>query len=379
MSAASRAAVPTTTIPITVVDVPAEAEDLVIGVLRSGRLAQGPMVERLEAAAAAMAGTSHAVAVSSGTAALVASLGVLDLAPGDEVLTSPFTFVATLNAILEAGAVATFADVGDDFVVSADAFDRAIGPRTRVVLPVHLYGQMAEMPRIAELARSRGVAVVEDAAQAHGACVDGRPAGSFGLGCFSLYATKNATAGEGGLVTTDDDDLADRLRILRNQGMRERYVYEVAGHNYRMTELQAAVAVAELGVLASRNERRRENAEALLGGLAGIDGLGLPHVAPGRVHAWHQFTVRVGPDASIDRDELARRLRAAGIETGIYYPRVVFDAAPYRDHPQVHGSMADVPHAAAAAREVLSLPVHWALSGDDRSRIVEAVRSALGA
>lgn len=372
-----RAAVPTA-IPITVVDVPAEAEDLVLEVLRSGRLAQGPMVERLEAAAAAMAGTAHAVAVSSGTTALVAALEVLDVGPADEVLTSPFTFVATLNAILEAGAVATFVDVDEDGLIAPDAIARALNSATRVVMPVHLYGQMVDMPSVAELGRARGVAIVEDAAQAHGASINGRAAGSFGLGCFSLYATKNVAAGEGGIVTTDDDGLADRLRVLRNQGMRERYVYEVVGHNYRMTELQAAVAVAEFGVLATRNERRRQHAAALLSGLEGIDGLRLPRVLPGRVHAWHQFTVRVTPDAPIDRDELARRLAAAGIETGVYYPRVVFDADPYRGHPLVRGDLAAVPNATAAAAEVLSLPVHWALTDDDCARIVDATRAALG-
>lgn len=373
---------PTTTqpsIPITIVDVGREAEELVLEVLRSGRLAQGPMVERLEAAAAVMAGTAHAVAVSSGTTALVASLEVLDLEPGDEVLTSPFTFVATLNAILEAGAVATFADIDDDFLVARAGLERAITPETRVVMPVHLYGQMPDMARIADLASSRGLAIVEDAAQAHGASVDGRPAGSFGLGCFSLYATKNVAAGEGGLITTDDGVLADRLRVLRNQGMRERYVYEVAGHNYRMTDLQAAVGVAEITKLEERNAQRARNAEALIEGLAGIEGLVVPRVVPGRVHAWHQFTIRLTPGARIDRDELAKRLGDRGIGSGIYYPRVVFDAAPYRGHPQVRGDLAAVPNAAAAAREVLSLPVHWALSDEARSRIVDAVRSALGA
>ncbi len=209
-------------IPISVVDV-RDAEPLVLEVIRSGVLAQGPMVERLEDAFAEIAGVRHAVAVNNGTTALVAALQVLDLQPGDEVVTSPFTFVATLNAILEAGATARFADIReDDFAVDPAAVAATVGDRVKVLMPVHLYGQTADMGPLMDIARDRGLHVVEDAAQAHGATYEGKGAGSFGIGSFSFYATKNLTTGEGGMITTDDDAIADRLLVLSNQGMRQR-------------------------------------------------------------------------------------------------------------------------------------------------------------
>jgi dTDP-4-amino-4,6-dideoxygalactose transaminase len=363
------------TIPIAAIDVGAEEEALVLEVLRSGRLVQGPMVERLEAGFCDLAGTAHAVAVSSGTIALVAALEALGIRPGDEVLTSPFTFVATLNAILEAGATATFVDIDDDATIDASLVADAISPRTRVIMPVHLYGLPADMTQIAAIATEHRLTIVEDAAQAHGARVGGRPVGSFGLGCFSLYATKNVTTGEGGVITCDDAALVDRLRLLRNQGMRERYRYELAGHNYRLTDLQAALGLPQLARLEAATTARRRNAALLCEGLADVPGLVVPREHPDREHVWHQFTVRVTDDARVGRDELARSLAERGIDTGVYYPRVVFDYDCYRDDPRV--VVADVPRARAAASEVLSLPVHPGLSDGDVSKICDAVREVL--
>lgn len=365
----------TSPIAISSVEMGAEEEALVLEVLRSGQLAQGPMVERLEDGFRALAGTRHAVAVSSGTTALVAALGALEIGPGDEVLTSPFTFVATLNAILEAGATATFVDIGDDFTIPADAIDAALTSATRVVMPVHLYGLPAAMPEIATVAEGRGVAIVEDAAQAHGARVGGRPVGSFGLGCFSLYATKNITTGEGGVVTCDDDGLADRLRLLRNQGMRARYRYEIAGHNFRLTDLQAAAGIPQLAQLDDRTARRRANAAALDVGLEGVPGLVRPRVSADRTPVWHQYTVRITPEARLGRDDLGRALADRGIATGVYYPRVVFDYECYLEHPRVH--VAEVPNARAAADQVLSLPVHPALDDLEIAEIVRAIQDLL--
>jgi len=368
-------------IPITVVDV-RDALPLVTEVLESGVIAQGPMVKRLEDTFAEIAGVEHAVAVNSGTTALVASLQVLDLQPGDEVVTSPFTFVATLNAILEAGATARFADIReDDFCVDPDAVAAAVGPRTKVLMPVHLYGQMADMSKLAPLADEYGLAVVEDAAQSIGARYDDRAAGSYGLGCFSLYATKNVTTAEGGVITTSDATLADRLRVLRNQGMRARYQYEVAGHNYRMTDLHAAVGIPQLEKLDALTARRRANAAALSEGLADIPGLRVPSVLPGRTHVWHQYTVLVGgtdgTDAALTRDELAAALTERGIGNGIYYPKVVFDYDCYADHPGVIAS--DVPVATRVAAQALSLPVHPKLTEAEVATVVKTVREVLGA
>jgi len=363
-------------IPISAVDVPAEAEELVLEVLRSGMLASGPKVEELERLAADMAGTRHAVAVSNGTTALVVALESLRLSPGDEVITSPFTFVATLNAILEAGATARFADIGDDFCADPDAMSSLVGERTAVLLPVHLYGQPADMEAISKLADGHGLALVEDAAQSHGAGIDGRRVGSWGLGCFSLYGTKNVTTGEGGLVTTDDDELADRMRLLRNQGMRARYQYEVPGHNYRLTDLQAAVGIPQLRRLDEIVERRNRNAERLNEGLAGVPGLVLPSVAEGRRHVWHQYTVRVTADAPIDRDAVVEELTRRGVGCGVYYPRAVYDYDCYREHPRV--VVDPCPNAERTAGEVLSLPVHPKLSEADLDTIVSNVREVFG-
>jgi perosamine synthetase len=365
-------------IPISAVRLGPEAERLAVKVIRSGMIAQGPMVQRFETRFAELVGARHAVAVNNGTTALVAALQVLDLAPGDEVITSPFTFVASLNAILEAGATARFADIGaDDFCVDPAAVAAAIGPDTRVLMPVHLYGQAADLPALAALRAEHGLHMVEDAAQAHGATVDGRGAGTFGLGCFSFYGTKNLTTGEGGVITTDDDALADRLRVLRNQGMRDRYQYEMAGHNYRLTDLQAAIALPQLADYPAALSGRRRNADRLGAGLGDVAGLRVPAAQPGRSHVWHQYTVLLTDDSPVDRDELKTRLTEKGVGCGVYYPRLVFDYDCYRDHPRV---VADAfPVAQSVTGRCLSLPVHQHLSESDVDTVIAAVREVMKA
>jgi dTDP-4-amino-4,6-dideoxygalactose transaminase len=363
-------------IRLTEVRLDEEAERKVLEVLRSGHLAQGPMVAAFESGFAAVAGTAHAVATTSGTSALVACVQALDLGPGDEIITTPFTFVATINAVLEAGASVRLVDIlPGDFTIDPDRVAAALTPRTRAVIPVHLYGYPADMGRLAPLAADAGVAIIEDAAQAHGARVGGRPVGSWGLGVFSFYATKNMTTGEGGMVTTDDDALADRLRLLRNQGMRARYQYEIAGHNYRMTDLQAAIGLAQLAHLEEWTNRRRANAALLTEALRGTDGIDLPGEADDRHHVYHQYTIRVRDDAPLGRDALAARLRELGVETGIYYPHVAHDYDCFRDHPLVHAE--PVPHAHEAADRVLSLPVHQWLVPAHVEQVAESVRTAL--
>lgn len=351
-----------------------EEENLVLEVLRSGRLAQGPMVEHLEQAFALAHDSEFAIAVSSGTTALVAAMLALDLQPGDEVITSPFSFVATLNSILEVGATVRFADIGDDFCVDPAAVEALISPRTRAIMPVHLYGLPADMDALSRLATRNGIAIIEDAAQAHGARIGERSVGTFGIGCFSLYATKNITSGEGGVITTSDPSIADRLRLLRNQGMRTRYEYEIPGRNYRMTELQAAIAVPQLGRLAKISQKRRDHAQMLCDGLTGLSGLSMPMVPSNRTHVFHQFTVRVSEGAPLDRDELSARLQQAEIATGIYYPRLMHDYDCYRRDPRV--VVDETPRARTTVKEVLSLPVHQHLCRDDIARIVDETRSA---
>jgi perosamine synthetase len=364
-------------IPITTVRFGPEEEALVLEVLRSGQLAQGAYVERFEREFAALHEVEHAVAVNNGTTALVVAMEALGVGPGDEVITSPFTFVATLNAILEAGATARFADIGADFNLEPNHVADLVNERTRAVMPVHLYGYMADMDPIMANAAAHGLHVVEDAAQAVGARYHGRPAGSFGVGCFSLYATKNLNTGEGGMVTTNDDAIADHLRLLRNQGMRQRYQYEVAGHNYRLTNLAAAVGLPQLARMEEISETRRKNAAALRAGLADVPGLVLPsEPVEGRTHVYHQFTIRITDEAPIRRDEAIDQLTARGVGCGVYYPKVVYDYECYREHPSV--VLDEVPNAERTVAEVLSLPVHPFLSSGDLDRIVSTVREVLG-
>jgi perosamine synthetase len=365
-------------IPVSVVKMGDDEEALVLEVLRSGQLAQGTFVDQLEQAFAAAHDVRHAIAVNNGTTALIAAMRVLDIGPGSEVVTSPFTFVATLNAILDTGATARFADIGSDFNVVPELVDAAVTDRTAAIMPVHLYGQPADMKMLMETAARHDLDVIEDAAQAVGATFDGRPVGGFGIGCFSLYATKNISTGEGGVITTNDDAVADRLRLMRNQGMRERYQYEMAGNNYRLTNLCAAVGIPQLQRLESINESRRANAKALSAGLEGLPGLVPPPECPAdRTHVYHQFTVRITDEAPLDRDQFIAALAERGIGSGIYYPKVVFDYDCYRDHP---GVVTDhVPEAFRAAREVVSLPVHPHLTQTDLDQIVDTIREVMTA
>ncbi|MGO4691590.1 DegT/DnrJ/EryC1/StrS family aminotransferase [Glaciibacter sp. 2TAF33] len=365
-------------IPITVVEFGEAEEALVLEVLRSGNIAQGPKVKQLEDAFAQLVGVKHAIAVNNGTTSLVAAIEVLDLQPGDEVLTSPFTFVATLNAILEAGATATFADISeDDFNVTAATLSAALTDRTRVLMPVHLYGQIADMEGISGLAAEKNLGIVEDSAQSHGSTQNGRGAGSFGLGSFSFYATKNLTTGEGGMITTDDDVLADRLRVLRNQGMRARYQYEVAGHNYRLTDLQAAVGIPQIGRYEALVAARQRNAAYLAAGLSSVPGIVTPRQLDGRRHVWHQFTIRVTPESGVTREEFVAKLGEFGVGAGIYYPKLVFDYETYHNRDDV--KVGTYPVAERIVREVVSIPVHQNLSASDLDTIIEGVARAASA
>ncbi len=364
-------------IPITTVQFGVEEERRVLEVIRSGLIAQGPVVAEFEQRFAHLTGTKHAIAVNNGTTALIAAIQVLDLQPGDEIITSPFTFVATLNAILEAGATAVFADIRlDDFNLDPTSVEKLITNRTRVIMPVHLYGQTADMDPLVQISEKHNLLIIEDAAQSHAARYNGKAAGSFGLGSFSFYATKNITTGEGGMITTDDDLIADKLRVLRNQGMRARYQYEQAGNNYRLTDLQAALALPQLDRYAETIKTRQENAQKLIDGLQGIAGLALPSQLPGREHVWHQFTVRITEEAKISRDEFVENLQQRGIGCGIYYPKVVFDYDVYRNNPLVR--ISPVPLAMTAAQQAVSLPVHVNLTDQEIDEIVSVVRDVLG-
>jgi len=365
----------TRAIPISKVIVGAEEEQGVLEVLRSGMLSQGDKVRALEGAFAAALHVPHAIAVSSGTVAVIAALKALNIRRGDEVITTPFSFNATLNAIMEVGAVARFADIRDDFTIDPASAAALINERTAALLPVHLYGLPADMTAIEDLARRYGLAIIEDAAQAHGATCAGRSAGSFGVGAFSLYGTKNITCGEGGMVITRDEDVADRLRLLRNQGMRSKYQYEMVGYNWRLTDLQAAVALPQVRRLTEILAARSANAEKLTRGLGGTEGLYVPTIPAGRKHGWHQYTVRVLCSAPVCREQFCARLKRLGVGYGIYYPKLMYDYACYADSPQV--VVSETPNARAMTAQVVSLPVYPGLDEAALLRIISACKDAI--
>ncbi|MGZ4205429.1 MAG: DegT/DnrJ/EryC1/StrS family aminotransferase [Actinomycetota bacterium] len=342
-------------------------EEAVLRVLRSGRLVQGPEVAAFEDAFAAMCGVPHAVACSNGTAALLLALLAHGIGPGDEVIVPSFTFAATAEAVLACGARPVFCDVReDDFCIDVADAETRIGRATRAIMPVHLYGQVADMDAVAALAEAHDLIVIEDACQAHGARYRGRAAGSFATAAFSLYATKNMMSGEGGVVTTSDDETADRLRLLRNIGMKERYVHVSFGLNLRLTEMQAAMASVQLARLAAANEERRANAAFYDAELAGLTGVVLPRVLKDRVHVWHQYTLRV----PALRDEVLERLRAAGIGGEVYYPTPSHKQAAF-------AALVSLPVSEQLAQEVLSIPVFSGLTHEERSMVAKGLAEAM--
>jgi perosamine synthetase len=329
----------------------------------SGSLAQGPRVRELEEQFAAFIGVEHAVAASSGTTALHLALLGYDIGEGDEVITVPFTFIASANSIVYTGARPVFVDIDErDFTMDVDRIEAAITPRTKALMPVSLYGQPAAMDAIAEIAERRGLAVVEDAAQAHGAAIGDRKSGSWGAGTFSFYPTKNMTTGEGGMITTHDGDLAERVRLLREHGMKVRYHHEVVGYNFRMTDIAAAIGLAQLPKLPGYNERRRAIAARYDAELQGVI---TPFVRPGVTHVYHQYTIRVS-----DRDAFAERLKERGVGSAIYYPIPVHRQKPFIALGLGDGSY---PVTDRLTEQVLSIPVHPALSDDEVSTVIGAV------
>lgn len=352
-------------IPISKPYIGEEEKQAVLAVLDSGFLAQGPRTAEFEQRFAELCGTQHAIATANGTTALHLALLAHDIGPGDEVITTPFTFIASVNSILFTGARPVFADVQPDtFNVDPDQVERAITPRTRAIMPVHLYGYVCDMDALQTIAGKHGLVIIEDACQAVGATVQDRKAGSFGTGVFSLYATKNVMTAEGGMITTNDEEIAERCRLLRNHGMKRRYYHDLLGYNFRMTDIQAALGLAQLNRLAWITESRRSNAAYLN---SHIHSVLLPQVKEGYGHVWHQYTIRV--DGGRDREAAVRHLNSAGVGTGIFYP------IPAHHQPHVRAIVGDVsmPVSERLAQEVISLPVHPLLTLEDLDTIVEAV------
>jgi len=334
-------------------------------VLRSGMIAQGPEVAAFEQEFAEHFGLGRAcVAVNSGTSGLHLGLLSSGIKLGDEVIVPSFTFAATANSVALTGATPVFADIEPDtFCLSAESVEASITDRTVAIMPVHLYGHPANMGALQAVADKHGLRIFEDAAQAHGASLNGTPVGAFGdFAMFSLYPTKNMTSGEGGMVSVATDEIERLMRLYRNQGMQRQYENEVVGLNNRMTDIHAAIGRVQLTKVGAWTKQRQDNAAFLT---ANLEGVTPPPVREGAVHVYHQYTVRVPHD----RDGLAAALKDEyAVGSGMFYPIPNHQLAPF----QVD---VELPNTANAATECLSLPVHPSLSRGDLERIVEAVNT----
>ena len=344
-----------------------EAEkQAVMDVLESGMLVQGPRTAKLEEKWAAVCGTKFAVATSSGTTALHIALLAHGIGPGDEVITSPFTFFASISTILYTGAQPVFVDIElDTFNLDPNQLEAAVTPKTRAILPVHLYGYPCDMAAIMEIARRHDLVVIEDCAQSIGADFQGKMTGSFGTGCFSLYATKNVMSGEGGMITTDREDIAQRARMLRSHGMQRRYYHDLLGYNFRLSDLHAAIGLAQIERLDDFTSARRQNAAYYN---ASIRSVAIPQVKPGYGHVWHQYTIRV--DGERDRDAAVRQLTDAGVGTGVFYPLPAYAQTPVKE---LGLGEIKLPRTEQVVREVISLPVHPQLSREELEKVAYEV------
>lgn len=341
-----------------------EEKQAVLKVLESGIIAQGPVVKEFEQAFAEMCGVRHAIATTNGTTALHIALLANGIGEGDEVITSPFTFIASANSVLFVGAKPVFVDIDPKtFNMDPAKIEAAITPKTKAILPVHLYGLVCDMDPIMEIAEKHNLVVIEDACQSHSAGYGDKKAGSFGTGTFSLYPTKNMTSAEGGMITTNDDEVDDLSRVVRNHGMRRRYYHDQLGYNFRMTDVHAAIGNAQLGKLQGNNAKRRTNAKFYNENLKGVT---VPFVPEKNFHVYHQYTIRV-PEGK--RDALREHLNENEIGSEIYYPLPIHKQGFYID---MFGEQS-FPEAEFAAEEVLSLPVHPMVSQADLDKVAATI------
>ncbi|WP_414470336.1 DegT/DnrJ/EryC1/StrS family aminotransferase [Methanobacterium sp. ACI-7] len=340
-------------------------------VLKSGMIAQGPKVAEFEQKFADYIGTNYAVATSSGTTALHVALLAAGIGKEDEVITTPFSFAATANSILYVNAKPVFVDIDPKtYNIDPKRIEEAITDKTKAIMPVHLYGQPAEMNKINKIAEEHDLKVIEDAAQAHGAVYNGIKVGLWGeMACFSFYPTKNITTSEGGIITTNSSEFDHNARALRAHGESERYEHVTLGYNFRMTDISAAIGVVQVRRLDGFNEKRIENAEYLTEHIKHIEGIEPPFVMDNVKHVFHQYTIRI---SNGKRDELKEFLTQEGIGTGVHYPKAIYKQSLYENL----GFTADCPHAEKAAEEVLSIPVNPALTAEDLGKIVSLLEDA---
>ena len=367
------------TIPINMPQIDEKEIEMVVKVLKSrvltDHLGNGPMVRRFEEEFARFVRTKHAVAVNNGTAALHMALLVAGVTSGDEVILPSFTFVATAEAVALTGARLVFVDIDPlTYNIDPQKMEDAVTAKTKAVMPVDLYGLSADMEVIKETAQRHGLVVIEDSAQAHGAMYKGKPPGYFAdIACWSFYASKNMTTGEGGMVTTNDNEYAEKLRHIRSHGEKEEYKSFMIGHNYRMPEIEAAIGCAQLRKLPRFLEERRRNAGLLTERLNGIKGLQLPMEPRGYKHGWYLYTVRLQEADASGRNKIVDKLRKRAIEAAVYYHTPVHLMPYYQQFGEFR-----LPEAERAAQQVFSLPIHPGVTRKEIGYIGDVVRELLG-
>jgi len=347
-----------------------EIIESVVNVLKSGMVVQGKKVKEFEENFAEYIGVKYAIATSSGTSALHTALLSHKIGGGDEVIVPSFSFIATANSVLMAGAKPVFADIGKDFCIDIEDIKARITKKTKAIMPVHLYGQPCDMKAIIDIVDDHKLILIEDAAQAHGAEFSGKKVGSFGTGCFSFYATKNMTTIEGGVITTNDKKVCKRAKLIRDHGMPKRYVHTVFGYNYRMSEVQATIGLVQLRRLDEWNNIRIKNAELLTSLLSDVKGVITPKTYPNRKHVFHQYTIRVTPEFRTTRENLIEELRTKGISSLIYYPIPIHKQEIYKKL----GLNMSLPKTEKVAEEVLSLPIHQSVKKEDLEKIANIIK-----
>ncbi|MEM2105168.1 MAG: DegT/DnrJ/EryC1/StrS family aminotransferase [Candidatus Bathyarchaeia archaeon] len=366
-------------IPINAPQMGKEETEAVIRVLESGILTHGlgagPMVSKFEKAYADFVKAKHAIAVNSGTAALHLAVAAAGVRPGDEVIVPSFTFVATAEVIAALRAKPVFVDIDPEtYNISAEKIEKAITKKTRAIVPVDLYGLPADMKPIREIANKHGLKIVEDSAQAHGAAYMGKPPGTFAdIACWSFYASKNMTTGEGGMITTNDDELADKIRSMRSHGEVEKYMSVMLGYNYRMPEIEAAIGCVQLKRLPEFLEKRRKNAEKLTEKLEKADCLQLPKEPKGYRHSWYLFTVRWKSAKRTERDKLVAELKRKSIGAEVYYSNPIHMMPFYKKFRK-----RKLPQTEKASEQVFSLPIHPGVTAEQLDFIGETVLRLLG-
>lgn len=346
-------------------------------VLESGFIAQGRNVEEFEKRFSDYTSVNHAVAVANGTIALDVALKAVGIEQGDEVIVPDFTFISTANSILFQGAKAVFADVDErTFTINPSDVLEKITDRTKAVIGVHLFGHPFDLKAIQEICEAHDLILIEDCAQAHGAEYKGRKVGSFGLiSCFSFYATKNITTGEGGMITTNSIEIANTCRLLRNHGESQKYFHTMLGYNYRMTDIEAAMGLAQLKKLDRFNDKRIDNAEYFYKHLI-VEGIMLPHKKAEVKHVYHQYAVTIEEEGGfpMSRDEFMAYLNGKGIGCAIHYPLPIHEQPLYKQLGYT-GENVQCPVATALSKKILSLPIHPALSEKDLMDIVDKINT----